>query len=990
MSAGVVIESAQTKRDLPCIMPTKRQHAAPPVGACGKRLKGPSSTGEEEEEKDDGTVYITTDTRYLTDEPRLALISPSGNGLMETWTKKKMVVRVESAQNTGKTRFSNTVVTHTVESKKNGTVIVMTPLISLSHQSTRQLGDVGQGGSRDAVVVNYLDEIRRRTNRVLPVSWGVLVGCPFSMHQFVFPAIVDLLVLDEGTCLVKQLVDWKRSADGASGDSTSSSNSGSHQQQRDHAKEARQILRCLAKRSKVVMILCAQMEDNTFDLLLEILGREKKDGVVRINTSDVVLPQTDVIEVKSLWRLLQLIREAAAAGEICAVSANTAAFGQRLKREMEGTVVRPDGTPVKVVAWDSEWMTKHRQAHGDGGVDPAANIGKWLQDNSVHIFAYNTAMSPGMSLDGTYVTKRFMALFAHGADAETMAQMPDRVRNIKDRTVYAYSKMKMENVRVASPARDRERASAQVMLDYPEDSELYMDEGRGSAAKYRLVPNRMNEFRIKGHIARYLNKGNPTVSEVVAHMRATRLVGVDDAIADKPEGWAVSLKSPTANKVSFVCAKELKRMKKNMKSFEKTGRKGDDALCRKMEVYTDIAEQLPNFVVRNQDYTLKHSLAPAAFKCVADKGVHKLANFVALAQQNHCGLAVEDYNLVRTVYSASDALRSVATGERALARYIEAIMVLVGREVVDSSQINGIATACVPSTADQKMTAHTLVEKHWKFVSTLMTKAFRTKNGLTEIPRVSDAVKWSKLYKHVLLRHYGIGCRVLGDGRLQLVPVSFWGEMNIDMADYARWLCTTQGSNFGPLPPQFTACFACDGMSSDIIKCYMQGGVPLCVYAGHRVYTDPLDTPGRQRVIGYVAAPVAAIGYQEAAAPVAAIGYQEEAKDAEEEEAKVDVVDRLLEYVGFVGGRESTTKLTYDKMKEAISRSPKLTTTEIGTVWVSYKVDIKEWGTTASVEKVKRNLQMVMKRDANTSVRLKQVKLALDTPGGRVSSWTLG
>jgi hypothetical protein len=198
---------------------------------------------------------------------------------------------------------------------------------------------------------------------------------------------------------------------------------------------------------------------------------------IEFNMVENLIPQTTMRSVTHGPRLIDIIKGQLMEGEIVAVSSNVKSFGRRLKRELERVaeeVTRPDGSPINIVIWDSEWLAEEQKK----GKNPSADVGAWMKANNTHLLVYTTAMSPGMSIDGEIVTRRCMWLGRGGADAATMAQMANRVRNVRIRDIDCFSERSDNNVGLSNPEKDRERATERMLNEYPEEYEGYLPKGK--------------------------------------------------------------------------------------------------------------------------------------------------------------------------------------------------------------------------------------------------------------------------------------------------------------------------------------------------------------------------------------------------------------------------------------------------------------------------------------------------------------------------------
>jgi hypothetical protein len=253
----------------------------------------------------------------------------------------------------------------------------------------------------------------------------------------------------------------------------------------------------------------------------------------------------------------------------------------------------------------------------------------------------------------------------------------------------------------------------------------------------------------------------------------------------------------------------------------------------------------------------------------------------------------------------------------------------------------------------------------------------RRRLKLVDIPplEADSHVIWFELLRYVLLAHFGMGCRttyapgVKKDKSampvtVRVMPSSFWLQLGIDMSSFTEWTRTEQARTFGPLAPQFTSCFACDGLTGDRTECRLQIGVPLCI--NHRDMSQPLDTPPRAKPAQQML-----YGTQRSHLLIEKEDEKEEEKKEEEQEY---IVDRLLRFMGFEEGRKSTNKVSCQAMQEAVEDDVGLTYAEVITVRQLYSVDISEWQNGANARDVKFKMQQILKRDMHTEVKMVQTQ----------------
>jgi hypothetical protein len=107
--------------------------------------------------------------------------------------------------------------------------------------------------------------------------------------------------------------------------------------------------------------------------------------------------------------------------------------------------------------------------------------------------------------------------------------------------------------------------------------------------------------------------------------------------------------------------------------------------------------------------------------------------------------------------------------------------------------------------------------------------------------------------------------------------------------------------------------------------------------------------------------------------------------EGEEEENEGRLMSRMMSFVGFGDGMQSTNGITYQTMKLAMAEAPNFSEGDIAEGKKFFRLDITGWNV-RDLKEVKRQLQMVMKRSGQCTVVMKKQR-ARDT---RKYEWALG
>jgi hypothetical protein len=249
-----------------------------------------------------------------------------------------------------------------------------------------------------------------------------------------------------------------------------------------------------------------------------------------------------------------------------------------------------------------------------------------------------------------------------------------------------------------------------------------------------------------------------------------------------------------------------------------------------------------------------------------------------------------------------------------------------------------------------------------------------------------------------MIDQFGFLCRRTEDenmpGRVRVIPSSFWQELDVQIPQYTVWLCDSEEyASLGPLPAEKMECAHC----KEVTMCRFQAGLAVCeapMVEGarpHRNFKMPLDVIKKDDAFTF--------GDVEKMQKVMLDGAKERV-DMEDEcqmkEKKEDkgveenlLVDRLLSYVGFAGGRASTNTVSYESMQRAIDAATPFSDMEIAEAFELYhgRVDLTKW-TADTVKLVKCQVGMVLTSDVHTDAVLTRVRVR-QGGGVRVSTWKL-
>jgi hypothetical protein len=856
---------------------------------------------KEYEVRPDGTEVYYIRERYLSKDSRFDPSHPVGQEFLKQCRGKVILNTI--AQGTGKTYWVNRVIAYLLSQGMNAKAVSVLPLISLTLQTVAQLRKVLQSMDLNKVVLHYKDALRLED--MSEDDYEILVSSVMSISKLVCPETIEVLNVDEVLTVLNQLLMvwdqdgiWKPGA--------------KSQSQKQMAQSSKNLMRFLGEHITTAIFTCAQATESQMLLMLELFGLLDRKRI-KVNMVGNLIPQTTMNSVTYGPQLISIIKDQLMGGEIVAVSANVKSFGRRFQRELKRVaeeVTRPDGSPINMVSWDSEWLAKQQNI----GKNPSADVGAWMKASNIHLLIYTPAMSPGMSINGNIVTRRCMWLARGGADAATMAQMANRVRNVPIRDIDCFSERSDNNVGLSNPELDRERAMERMVNQYPEEVEEYLTKGMKLCK--RLKESNVNEFRLANLMTKQGIMSCPTKADVAALMDNTVIGSIDDNQGDTnyPPGWHDLLdNAPALNTKYFLAYDELQDFKQERDAV---------VTFHQTEIYTKIGQTLPHFVIKNKEYCLLRGLSPGAFDAIIKGGIHKLYSLVKLLR--HCRMTSQE---VRDRKVSWDTMAKNLAPGAFLVRCYHEIVVLLGLDRMNTYPVTGEVIAGAPSTDLDRIQTYKWLKRNWDTILKHLGKGLKKKYAT--IPASSADAVWVQVLRAVLV-HFGLGLHEKDDGLLKVVLASFWKQMKADTVVFGSFLTTSQSKHYGPTPVSLSPCEQCGGREH--VECRMQGGLSCCVK--HRDRTVQLD-------------------YDKMEA-------DEESKSIEEsDDEKGQCMDMCLGFIGFKEGRRSTDILTHEQM-EAVICLVTFTQIEVDQVDRLFDKDLTEW---SDAKTARRQLKAVMTKE---------------------------
>jgi hypothetical protein len=419
------------------------------------------------------------------------------------------------------------------------------------------------------------------------------------------------------------------------------------------------------------------------------------------------------------------------------------------------------------------------------------------------------------------------------------------------------------------------------------------------------------------------------------------------------------------------------------------GKDRSTSVYQQIETFIRISTRLPPHMVRNSSHRLQYSLAPAAF---AHVNCEQLENYIALVRQDDLATSMKTRMLMFAIYPA---IPGAAAHRNKLARLVQCVLTILGKETVELSAIAGEmdhTRVPTPVSESQATTAYSWLQANYKLL-----QGFTGMRGAGSFPAADDKQGWTEVLAHVMIDQFGLECVSTEDGRVRVTKASFWEELDIDVPKFTAWLreCPEEYESLGPLPAEKMACTHC----KEVTSCRFQGGLAVCEApmegaVPHRDYTMPLDVIKKkgeyERKTKKEKKKKKRKREDDGAKDRVDMEGECDGTDTKEDNGVEEtlLVDRLLEYVGFAGGRASTNAVTLESMRQSIEAATPFTAMEISEAFHLYeaRVDLTEW-TAVNVESIKRQVDTVLALDEHTRVCTTRIRSQRN--GVRVSAWKL-
>jgi hypothetical protein len=912
---------------------------------------------------------VATRCPFMDCDPQFDVTKPQGNQLLQKWGNH--VVAVTGFQGCGKTYWMSKTALEVLRQNPGQKVVVVGPFISLAMAMKGNLTDaararierdvksqIGALGRLKKIQVHFYQDPLPDEN-----SWDVLVVCPMSLFKFRFQQVC-LVVVDELSSLNAQLIEWTSSDTNTTMSIT----------------RAIDMLRSLfgqAHRSLICGAQADQRQREIFLALMEIpptvpmlLYRHHDAGPITV--VDLLDSRADFLDrvwsaVRDGGRAIVNVRQATEGSRIAKWlikkldAHNSASRHRDISVTSSGDTLskgadsQENALVLNVVVWTAAWLAAQRDK-------PALDVTEYVNTRNIHVFIHTNAFGPGMSLNQPkgFWTFRGMLLSNEGGGAgeQVLAQMPNRVRNIDDRTVYMYIKNPQRNWRGSHTQEDEDRVMRAACNAFVNDTQTNISSSGHS--QRTLKPGIRNDLRLENELERQRTNGCVTAAGIVENM--------DNA----------SLLSPSTSREMHadpeyleVCEEEKRHNKDNLylepgefnRLFGSTGVTPNQTIKASIDSSAQnvrIAEGVPPQFVGSM-YKNEYSLTKDAFQILRDNYT-RLCVTQRLFKQIAGQVDMERWTTLAQLSKmhrvpAASVMDEVDTAEVV----IHHLLLLAGMDEVDvSAQMGTNRILVTPQDADKTHEAYKWVRDNWHVVTRATVKA--TKTWPKCAPPKNKHEAYRGCLKRVLKVCTGMGLvkkrGVKTPGVYKLEFRSFWNELGIKSSKYAEWLVSSVASDFGACPLLMTQCDLC-GTDGPQVSCIMQGGMWRCTVKSnrdteaHRELYEPVDVGSMERFRKIVHE---RNRHQECMQP-SMVAVEEILPD----DIQLVLVRRLLRFFGFEAGLVAGGMIEENQALRSMQRSTlDATPAEIMEFRHRYQLNIEDARTCVDLAAIAQLLRVVV------------------------------
>jgi hypothetical protein len=242
---------------------------------------------------------------------------------------------------------------------------------------------------------------------------------------------------------------------------------------------------------------------------------------------------------------------------------------------------------------------------------------------------------------------------------------------------------------------------------------------------------------------------------------------------------------------------------------------------------------------------------------------------------------------------------------------------------------------------DSRATAQSYdwLTSNWKEVQSLSSRHAKMPDTPPSRGNIGD---WEQCMKRVFKEQLGVGIKKQRDRKTNksthlssyvLTAGSIWKTLGVDLPSYIQWLCGGEAEMTVVSTTVYVPCDLCD-IDGGPVECVFQGGVARCVLKSslhvdeHRDLKMPLDvglaTEFDQLVIKRNTEMISVRSVNLVIPPVfSLLGEEEEEEKVKETSTKMDpdVVDRLLKFLGFVDGVNTSEPVPLEDVLSAVANN---------------------------------------------------------------------
>lgn len=868
------------------------------------------------------TKQIVTCAKYMDEDPTISYATDTGKQNAQEWVHGGSLVAVKGFQGSGKTTmWTRTVVRLWCEGVISK-IVVVDPFTSLAvatceglRTKTRALEELRRQKVKE-IRERIGDEIQSQSSRKIKIrvhlytdppiteddDYDILVVCPMSLPKFEFTG-VGLLVIDELAAVNTQLLNW-----GEAGEETAV-----------NLNRAIDVLQCLAKNANTVLVCGAQADEEEREIFFGAVGIDPARPLVLYSHASEG-PLTPVV-VETLGESFERVNKALIERARSAINVRVSADGKTLKRALELKAKDLEWDPVILLA-DADWYASRKDA-------PFSNFTKWLTDHKVDILIYTNTVSPGIDIchaEG-YWTYRFQFLRRRcgGAPPKVLGQMVNRVRHVKDRTVYMCV-FDLKGKR-APPTPPPSQCMEIAVKRFPFELKTVIGQDGKCVSVLRDTPlNKLRLDRVRQELRR---GGKITADEVIAQIgNAYRVKDEPKADIPLPPEWEQAEKERAQRDLtapSHLTEEELLDLR--MKSLTRKD-PGRMKMLEQAESYIHIAKTVPPEFIGNGKYRLENSISPEGFACI-DRHLDKLMVIQALATGIDSDCVARVGEVIYDLCNGDEALIEKHTGVAlSAACAITHMLNITGlptiRQTLEDLGAKKGGSSTVVRFAPDKM--HCTKEQscewltdHWPGVRKLVSR----NSPLPKKPPTLDHNDWMAKTKRVVQTQTGLSMlpqrnELLHDNGwgYALQGASLWSKLQFDLQGYIAWFRSPQAKTFGISKLVKTQCDVCDGSGSPFASCVKQGDIWRCMLpqgsykSKHRNTYDPLDVGYPEDLVVKPRVPATSVVIEEV---------------KEETEESTAALSRFLQFIGLPADLSLGLAITDEQITAAMTANEVLT-----------------------------------------------------------------